>query len=158
MDEPSQILGGSHRRERQDVDSLDTAVSIFGDKYERDVVRQVFLDHLLLDSKEKENKPPATTEPYSLYTPDQPKTLFGLNLPRLLFSLDAVFGIGYTVAILGSVLNAFISGDIGFIMDQPWLYPILFIVFCFIVAIYYWKKWQPIYYRERFHISLKKAP
>jgi hypothetical protein len=140
IDEPSQILGGSHRNERHDVNSLDTAIRMFGNKYGDDAVRQIFLDHLYLDSKEKQELQQQSTENKlnTAYVPSQPKTLFGLKEAKLLWSLSLAFGIGTTALFSVSVLD---SGEIGFLARQNWLYFVLFSIFCFVIAGYYYKKW-----------------
>jgi len=57
IDEPSQVAGGSHRDYRHDLDSLHTAIQMFGDEYGTEMVENIFLDHLRLDSREdRENK------------------------------------------------------------------------------------------------------
>jgi len=56
IDEPSQVAGGSHRNYRHDLDSLSTAIQMFGE-YGAEMVENIFLDHLLLDSREdRKNK------------------------------------------------------------------------------------------------------
>lgn len=52
MDEPSRISGGSHRNFRHDLNSLPTAIQIFGKLYGAEVVENIFLDHLKADSEE----------------------------------------------------------------------------------------------------------
>jgi hypothetical protein len=63
MDEPSQIAGGGHRRYRHDLDSLPIAIRMFGEKYGNETVKNIFLDHLKLDSEEERQQP---TEPESV--------------------------------------------------------------------------------------------
>jgi len=52
IDEPSQISGGSHRNYRHDLNSLPTAIQIFGKLYGAEMVENIFLDHLKADSEE----------------------------------------------------------------------------------------------------------
>ncbi len=60
IDEPSQISGGSHRNYRHDLNSLPTAIQIFGKIYGAEMVENIFLDHLKADSEEN-RKHEATT-------------------------------------------------------------------------------------------------
>jgi hypothetical protein len=56
IDEPSAVAGGSHRSYRHDLNSLPTAIQIFGSKYGADMVENIFLDHLKADSEENRKK------------------------------------------------------------------------------------------------------
>lgn len=54
MDQPSYILGPSHREERHNYRrDLPIVLQIFGAKYGDDIARQIFLDHITLDTKER---------------------------------------------------------------------------------------------------------
>jgi hypothetical protein len=56
IDEPSQISGGSHRNYRHDLNSLPTAIQIFGKIYGAEMVENIFLDHLKADSEENRKR------------------------------------------------------------------------------------------------------
>jgi hypothetical protein len=56
IDEPSQISGGSHRNYRHDLNSLPTAIQMFGKVYGAEMVENIFLDHLKADSEENRKR------------------------------------------------------------------------------------------------------
>jgi hypothetical protein len=56
MDEPSQVAGGSHREYRHDLNSLQTAIQLFGKQYGAEMVENIFLDHLKADSAENRKR------------------------------------------------------------------------------------------------------
>jgi hypothetical protein len=76
IDEPSQVLGGAHRTERHDISSLELAIQMFGEKYGDNIVRNIFLDHLYLDSKTKSKEipptPPSPNKPNEFDEPSDP--------------------------------------------------------------------------------------
>lgn len=57
MDEPSLIMGYSHREERHNpVRDAPMIIRIFGAEYGDDLAKQIFLDHIYLDTKERANR------------------------------------------------------------------------------------------------------
>ena len=56
IDEPSQIMGGEHRKFRHDLASLPICLDVFKDKYTPDMIENIFLDHLKADSEEGREK------------------------------------------------------------------------------------------------------
>jgi hypothetical protein len=71
IDEPSRLYGTSHRKVRHGLEDLKIAIKIFGEKYGDDVVRNIYLDHIFLDSKETDNttSKPEPQSPPITYTP-----------------------------------------------------------------------------------------
>jgi hypothetical protein len=67
MDEPSTIIGGTHRKFRHGYEDLPVAIRMFGKKYGEEMVENIFLDHLKADSEEERKKGKSeilATEPY----------------------------------------------------------------------------------------------
>ena len=56
IDEPSKVSGGTHREYRHNLNSLQTAIQIFGKSYGAEMVENIFLDHLRADSEEKRKR------------------------------------------------------------------------------------------------------
>ena len=56
IDEPVAVAGASHRDYRHRLESLNSAIQIFGPKYGADTVENIFLDHLKADSEENRKK------------------------------------------------------------------------------------------------------
>lgn len=52
MDEPSSVVGVSHRQFRHSIEDLPTAIQMFGKQYGAELVENIFLDHLKADSEE----------------------------------------------------------------------------------------------------------
>src|SRR5208283_5650004 len=75
IDEPCRIYGVSHRKVRHGLDDLDIAVKTFGAKYGDDMVRNIYLDHQFLDSKEKSVKQEFQPIPIKQIQPQQQITL-----------------------------------------------------------------------------------
>jgi hypothetical protein len=139
MDEPSRILGRSHRGERHDpVRDLPIVLRVFGEEYGEDVARQIFLDHLYLDNKERE-RTKIQNEPESSYPePYQPSITYdshsafptdvdGENLIRTIGSI--VFGLIVLWALnaalgnpIGSWWTNSIVNPIGLWWSQNWVF------------------------------------
>ncbi len=124
IDEPSQILGGSHRSERHDISSMETAIEMFGSKYGDNKVRQIFLDHLFLDSKEaKNNKATEKSEkapendldspgPYGLY----PSSHDDVRRERVVGTVLLLF----VLYIIAFIYNKETGGSIVLWWNQNW--------------------------------------
>ncbi|MDT8782289.1 MAG: hypothetical protein IAX22_06545 [Candidatus Bathyarchaeota archaeon] len=56
MDEPSTVVGVTHRNYRHDLSSLPIAIQLFGKIYGADMVENIFLDHLKADSEENRQR------------------------------------------------------------------------------------------------------
>jgi len=62
MDEPAQVSGGSHRNYRHDLNGLQIAIQMFGKIYGAEMVENIFLDHLKLDSEENRRREQASDQ------------------------------------------------------------------------------------------------
>lgn len=49
IDEPVTIAGPHHRQYRHDIESLSIAIEVFKGKYNSEIIKNIFLDHLTLD-------------------------------------------------------------------------------------------------------------
>jgi hypothetical protein len=117
MDELSAVLGSSHRSERHDVKSIPIAVQLFGEKYGDETVRQIFLDHLLLDSQENGGNP---------HIPNEVRWSWDIRI--------LVFGLGSISLIFGYIINLSMGNPVGLWLSQNWLAG-TGIVVCIIVAV-----------------------
>ncbi|MBU0847291.1 hypothetical protein KKH23_08935 [Patescibacteria group bacterium] len=76
MDEPSQLYGASHRWIRHDLSLIPKK---FIDRYGKELAKQIMLDHILLDRKDK-TKPVLT----GVLNPETPR---GMNLALASFAI-----------------------------------------------------------------------
>jgi len=73
MDEPSLIMGRSHRCERHDpIRDLPIVIRLFGNEYGEELAKQIFIDHIYLDTKER-TKSKNDPEPAENYLEDYPE-------------------------------------------------------------------------------------
>lgn len=100
MDEPSFIMGSSHRDERHNPRrDLPINIKMFGNDYGEGVARQVFLDHILLDRKESASK-----QQYPNPEPSQPSPVCS---PSTSFTGGTTAG-GNLIETIGSIVFGFV--------------------------------------------------
>jgi hypothetical protein len=140
MDEPSYILGRSHRDERHDPRrDLPIVIQMFGDEYGDDVARQIFLDHIYLDKQERERNQLSQNEPsqtYNYSTNFPSGSDWGFNIIRLILA-------GFLFIILLYAFNNAFGNPIGLWWAENWYKVVGFSIFVIILGIlflYYWKK------------------